>query len=177
MTANRNIELKARCADLAQAARAAASVGATRVGVLRQVDTYFHALRGRLKLREIGGDAGGERAELIAYERANETALRDSDYCVVPVALNAVSAMKAALAKTLGLRGEVRKTRELWLYENVRIHLDDVAGLGTFVEFEAVISVDVGDAISRERLARLTEALRIREEDRIAVSYSDLAGL
>ena len=169
---NRNIELKARCADLKRAADGARSLGATRVGVLRQVDTYFHAPRGRLKLREINGV---ERAELIAYERANEPELRNSDYYVVPVP--DPDAMRAALASTLGVRGEVRKTRELWMYHNVRIHLDDVAGLGTFVEFEAVISDADGEGVSRERLARLTEALNVRDTDRIAVSYSDLLGL
>jgi predicted adenylyl cyclase CyaB len=171
-TPKRNIELKACCDDLRRAADAARAIGATFAGVLRQVDTYFHAPHGRLKLREIND---GERAELIAYRRANDTSFRNSDYHVVPVPDPV--AMKAALAGALGVRGEVRKTRQLWMYHNVRIHLDDVAGLGTFIEFEAVISDADGDSVSRERLARLTEALEIRDEHRIAVSYSDLLGL
>jgi adenylate cyclase class 2 len=169
--ANRNIELKARCANLQRAAEAALSIGATRAGELRQLDTYFHFAHGRLKLRE----SDGRVAELIAYERANDPAFRGSDYYVIPVSHPAE--MKAALAKKLGVRGEVRKRRELWMWHNVRIHLDDVAGLGTFIEFEAVISPADEEATSMERLARLTEALSIRDEDRIAVSYSDLAGL
>ena len=169
--ANRNIELKARCKDLRRAADAAITVGATRAGELRQLDTYFRFDHGRLKLRETEGRA----AELIAYERANEAAFRNSDYYVIPVAQP--EAMKAALAQRLGVRGEVRKRRELLMWHNVRIHLDEVVGLGTFVEFEAVISPADGEETSHERLARLTEVLGIRDEDRIAVSYSDLAGL
>ncbi|MEA2734151.1 MAG: hypothetical protein QOE14_602 [Humisphaera sp.] len=168
---NRNIELKARCADLARAASAAAAIGATRAGELRQLDTYFRAAHGRLKLRETDGRA----AELIAYDRANDFDYRNSDYSVIPISHPAE--LKAALTKTLGLRGEVRKKRELFLWHNVRIHLDEVAGLGTFIEFEAVISPADDERVSRERLARLSEALRIRDEDRIAVSYSDLLGL
>ena len=169
----RNLELKARCGDLARAAGAAAALGATRAGVLEQLDTYFRFPHGRLKLRE----TAGRGAELIAYTRANEVAVRGSDYYVIPV--SEPTAMKAALTKRLGVRGEVRKRRELRLWHNVRIHLDDVAGLGTFVEFEAVISPadDGNEDVSRERLGRLTEAFAIRDEDRIAVSYSDLAGL
>jgi predicted adenylyl cyclase CyaB len=63
------------------------------------------------------------------------------------------------------------------MYHNVRIHLDDVAGLGTFLEFEAVISSEADESVSQERLETLKAALGIRDEDRISVSYSDLAGL
>src|SRR5205814_5422120 len=134
-----------------------------------QIDTYFHAPHGRLKLREINGR---ERCELIAYSRPNNTAARASDYLVVPVPHPA--ALKAALSSALGIRGEVRKRRELLLWHNVRIHLDDVASLGTFVEFEAVISSADDEAASRSRLQTLYEAVRIREAHLIAESYSDL---
>lgn len=170
-TPARNIELKARCGDLARAAGAAESLGATRAGVLVQTDTYFRVPQGRLKLRE----AAGRSAELIYYERANETRLRDSAYYVLPTPAPAET--RAALSKALGVRGVVRKRRELWMYHNVRIHLDEVEGLGSFVEFEAVIASPADEAPSHERLARLTAALAIRDEDRIAGSYSDLAGL
>jgi predicted adenylyl cyclase CyaB len=57
----------------------------------------------------------------------------------------------------------------------VRIHLDQVESLGAFLEFEAVLaSSDESDKPSRERLDHLTRALEIRDEDRIAGSYSDL---
>ena len=47
--------------------------------------------------------------------------------------------LKAALTAALGVRRVVDKRREIFLADNVRIHLDDVAGLGTFLEFEAVL--------------------------------------
>ena len=169
--ARRNIELKARCPDLARAAAAAKDIGATRAGELRQCDTYFHVPTGRLKLRE----TDGKPAELIAYARADSPEFRDSRYHLVPAPDPA--ALKTALASVLGVRGEVRKVRELWMYHNVRIHLDAVAGLGTFTEFEAVISSAADEAASQERLETLTSALGIGDDDRISVSYSDLAGL
>ena len=167
----RNIELKARCADLHRAAEAALTLGATHAGELRQLDTYFRFAHARLKLRE----TEGRGAELIAYQRADDPSFRGSDYYVIPVSHPAE--MKAALTKKLGVRGEVRKRRALLMWQNVRIHLDDVAGLGTFIEFEAVISPADDEAISRQRLERLREALAIRDEDRVGVSYSDLLGM
>ncbi len=165
----RNLELKARCRDLKQAREAAEKLGAKRQGVLVQTDTYFHARAGRLKLREIQGAA----TELIWYARENETATRFSRYVSVPVA--DAAAVLTALGNALGVRGVVRKRRTLYLLHNVRIHLDDVEQLGTFVEFEAVISTPADEGPSRERLAVLIGGMEIRDEDRIAVSYGDLA--
>jgi predicted adenylyl cyclase CyaB len=167
---SRNLELKARCADHAHAETVLGELGATREWSLRQVDTYFVAPRGRLKLREQEGRAV---AELIAYDRPNEAAVRASDYQLVAVPDPA--ALKSALARALGIRVVVAKQRTLWMWHNVRIHLDRVESLGTFLEFEAVLaSPDEPDGPSRERLDQLTRVLRIRDEDRIAVSYSDL---
>ena len=166
----RNIELKARLRELAPARAAVRELGAREAGVLVQMDTYFFVREGRMKLRE----TEGRGAELIWYRRADETALRDSNYRIAEVA--DPGEMKEELAQTLGVRGEVRKRRELWLWENVRIHLDEVEELGTFLEFEAVITSDAEAVRSPERLGRLIAAVGIREEDRIAGSYSDLLG-
>src|SRR5215207_2203808 len=152
---NRNIELNARSRDLSAAASAAKRIGATCRGVLHQTDTYFRAPSGRLKLREIRDS----HAELIWYARADSPELRDSSYYVVPIPDPALA--KAALARAMGIRGVVAKCRELWMYHNVRVHLDEVDGLGTFIEFEAVVSSREDDAASHERLATLTEALGI----------------
>jgi predicted adenylyl cyclase CyaB len=166
----RNLELKTRCADLERARLAAEQAGARRQGVLVQIDTYFHAQEGRLKLRQIEGAP----AELIWYARDNQTDTRLSRYIVAPVA--DVPAMIEALSQALGIRGVVRKHRTLYLFHNVRIHLDQVERLGSFIEFEAVISTPADEQPSRQRLDLLACALQIREEDRIALSYSDLAG-
>ncbi len=167
----RNIELKAKTRDLKLGRDAAIAAGAKQAQLLIQTDTYFHVSAGRLKLRQIQ-DA---RAELIWYSRSNNSAFRSSDYVVSPV--EDPPTMLAALSSALGVRGIVKKRRELYLFENVRIHLDEVEGLGTFIEFEAVISDDADERASLARLAKLTETMGISESDRIGVSYSDLAGM
>ena len=168
----RNIELKARCPDLPAAANAARGIGARDHGLLIQTDTYFRVPNGRLKLRE----TAGKPAELIWYVRPNETSFRRSDYYVLPIP--EPLATKAALSASLGVRGVVAKRRELLLWHNVRIHLDQVDRLGSFIEFEAVVGGDDADeATSHRRLTELAQAIDVRDEDRIAVSYSDLLGI
>jgi predicted adenylyl cyclase CyaB len=164
----RNIELKSRCADLTAARDAALRLGATDAGVLEQSDTYFRCATGRLKLRE----TVGRRAELIAYDRPDHADVRASDYDLIPIDDSAT--LNRGLARTLGVRVIVVKRRELLMWHNVRIHLDRVEGLGTFVEFEAVMSEGEDETTGHQRVATLAAALRLRDEDRIATSYSNL---
>ena len=89
----------------------------------------------------------GGQAELIWYDRADEKGIRGSAYSRTPI--TDPTGLRAVLATAVGMRGEVRKVRELWLWHNVRIHLDEVAHLGTFVEFEAVIDEGNDEAILR----------------------------
>jgi adenylate cyclase, class 2 len=86
-------------------------------------------------------------------------------------------AMIDALDAAMGIRGVVRKRRRLFMWHNVRIHLDEVHDLGHFIEFEAVIGGDDDEPASNARLAQLVHTLAIRDEDRIATSYSDLLRL
>jgi len=168
----RNIEIKARCDDLDRARSRAQAIGAEPAGILHQIDTYFPTKAGRLKLRQINSN-GVDRAELIWYHRTNEATARESNYHVVP--LMDASLMLAALSAGLGVRGSVRKRRDLLLWHNVRIHLDMVENLGPFIEFEAVLSDQDDETISRARLEELSRALEIGEQ--IACSYCDLLGL
>lgn len=171
MTPRRNLEVKARCADLPGARAAALALGAQAAGGETQTDTYFHVPHGRLKLREIDGQS----AVLIAYDRPDAGAARLSAYHLAPVSDPA--AMKTALTAALGLRGAVVKRREILLWHNVRIHLDEVANLGTFVEFEAVLGSGDDETTAAARLAQLGAALGIESADHLAPSYADLLGL
>ncbi len=164
----RNIELKARYADLARGRAIAERIGATSRGILVQTDTYFKVAAGRLKLREIEG-AG---SELIWYHRANDTSARSSDYTLYSIS-DPVT-FKAMLSGALGTWCVVRKRRDLYLWKNVRIHLDEVDGLGTFIEFEAVLSETETEHDAYDRLAYLKDQFGIRGADCIADSYSDL---
>jgi homotetrameric cytidine deaminase len=166
--ARRNVELKAHDPDPGRTLERALAAGAEDRGLLRQRDTYFAVARGRLKLRE--EEPGG--ATLIAYERPDQASERISDYRLVPV--SEPDALREALAASSGVSAVVEKRRRLLIWEGtVRIHLDGVSGLGTFVELEAV--AEPGSDLERERaqVARLRELLDIRDEDLREGSYAD----
>lgn len=167
----RNLELKARCADLAAVRSIVRQLCGSGAQLELQTDTYFQVPNGRLKLREIQG----QPAVLIAYQRRNQSELRASDYHLVPVSEPAL--MKTALTGALGLRGVVTKRREIYFWYNVRIHLDEVQNLGTYIEFEAVLGPAEGDAVSRQRLDELVKMLRLQASQFVGGSYSDLLGI
>src|SRR5215213_1650988 len=153
---SRNVELKARDADPARTLERALAAGAREHGILHQRDTYFAVRHGRLKLRE--EEPGG--ATLIAYERPDTAAERVSDYRLVPVPDPA--ALRAALEATDGILAVVAKARRLLLWEDsVRIHLDAVEGLGSFLELEAVAAPGSDLAREHDQVARLRDALAI----------------
>jgi homotetrameric cytidine deaminase len=151
----RNVELKAVDPDPARTLELALASGADDHGVIVQRDTYFHVPSGRLKLRE---EEPGE-AHLIAYARPDDASVRVSAYRVVP----APDGTLAALSETLGVDVVVEKRRHLLLWETVRIHLDEVEGLGSFVELEAVAEDDADLSREHEQVARLRETLGIEQ--------------
>jgi homotetrameric cytidine deaminase len=151
----RNVELKAVDPDPGRTLALALGLGASDEGVIVQRDTYFRVAEGRLKLRE--EEPGG--AHLISYSRPDDADVRVSAYRVVP----ATEGTLAALAESLGVDVVVEKRRHLLLWETVRIHLDEVSGLGSFVELEAVAEPDSDLSREREQVAHLRDALRIGE--------------
>jgi adenylate cyclase class IV len=148
----RNIEIKARVPDLDALERRARDLGAAPAWTRRQRDVFFHVPTGYLKLRCVEGEPG----ELIAYHRAPGTEPRPSDYDIVPVGDPGL--LERALTRSLGVRGVVAKTRRLWLWRHTRIHLDQVEGLGTFLELETVIdgvTPEAAEAEAREAIRAL----------------------
>ncbi len=163
-----NIEVKARVGDPARRRALAERLASGPAVVLRQRDTFFPCARGRLKLREFSEGEG----ELIYYARADTAGSKQSDYRIArtgsPVGLREV------LAEALGAGRVVEKTRRLFLVGQTRVHLDEVAGLGWFLELEVVLAagqpVEEGHRIARELMAEL----EIAEGDLVAGAYADL---
>ena len=162
----RNLEFKARLADPGAALAAARQLGADLWGDLRQTDTYFAVARGRLKLRE----TVGFQAELIFYERDEVSEARPSDYSVV--AFKDAGDLREALSRALGVVAVVRKRRTLLLLDTTRIHLDNVEGLGSFIEIEVPVSGEGQSAA--ERLTALIASLGLTWDDCIRQSYADM---
>lgn len=168
---SRNIELKARLADLGKARVVAERLATAHLGVERQRDTYFSCQSGRLKLREIEG----REAQLISYDRPDRAGSKASDYRLLEIRdAETTMALREMLAASLGTLVVVDKKREIFLYQNVRIHLDEVDGLGTFLEFEAVVTEAIDDAAARAQVDWLRQQFRIDAVDLLSCSYSDM---
>ena len=164
----RNVETKARIADLDAARRTAEGAGARFVWADTQVDRYYQIDGGRrVKLRT----CDRAPAELIEYSRPEQHGVRTSEYTVSPV-------RDAEAERCLVPKGPplvvVRKRRELWLVDNVRIHLDQVDGLGTFLELEAVVDAAHDEPTCRAQAERLLATFGLGEGDCLRASYSDL---
>ena len=97
MTTARNIELKARLANLATARQTAQRLAITYQGTQHQIDTFFYCANGRLKLREIQSSGKPAQAQLIPYSRADQADAKASDYQLVEVS-NAMT-LKQALTR------------------------------------------------------------------------------
>lgn len=165
---NSNVELKARLADFDAARETAEEIATEKLGKLHQIDTYFKCEKGRLKLREIDG----QTAQLIFYVRQNQEDSKLSDYCIVDV--SEPEALKRALGATAGICQVVEKTREVFLVDNVRIHLDEIKNLGIFLEFEAVLSGNHDQADGHQKVAALSEQFGLSANDLLAESYADM---
>lgn len=164
----RNLELKAKYHNLERLRHLAREIGAEYQKTMRQRDTYFAASRGRLKLRE----TDGEPAQLIYYDREDKSESRYSHYSLCEIS-HPVAFKKVILA-ALAVKVEVIKVRELWMFQNTRIHLDEVNGLGDFVELETVIDKQTEEEAQKEHQS-VKEKLEIDDAELIAVSYGDMA--
>jgi predicted adenylyl cyclase CyaB len=165
-----NIEIKARLSDLDAAAEIARGLGAGDAGVEEQTDWYFRVPRGRLKLRRSSrtGD------QLVIYLRPDEPGPCRADYEVIPVRSDGRT--RELFEKVFGIDVIVEKRRRLFELDNTRIHLDDVARLGTFLELEAVYAHgdEAALAAAREQVERLLDAFGVGPDDLLARSYREL---
>ncbi|MEW6733468.1 MAG: class IV adenylate cyclase [Acidobacteriota bacterium] len=164
-----NLELKAYARDLGESRRRLVAAAIPRLGLEHQRDYYLVVGEQRVKIRIIDDT----HAFLIPYQRANTRNAKASRY-----RLQELSCTEAlATVANAEVLTTVIKQREIFLYAgNTRIHLDQVEGLGEFIEFEYLIRY--GDEAewlqAHKTLEYLTELLAIAPQDCLAGSYSDL---
>ena len=163
-----NIEIKARSENFAKIRQFLKSKKADYKGKDHQIDTYFKVNFGRLKLRE-----GNIENYLIHYQRDNKEGPKQSNVTLFKSPFDPT--LKEVLTKSLGILVVVDKQREIYFIDNVKFHLDEVEGLGTFVEIEAI---DRDSSIGKDKLLeqckKYMKLFGIKEKDLIAYSYSDL---
>jgi predicted adenylyl cyclase CyaB len=163
-----NIEIKARVRELAEVRQRAEALSDVPCEIIRQVDTFFRVDTGRLKLR----DLGARRGQLIFYQRADRGGPKRSDYHIAEI--HDVDNLIHVLELAYGIRGVVKKTRYLYLAGQTRIHLDDVEGLGQFMELEVVLREGQSDVEGQAVAEGLMQRLGIQKSDLLEGAYMDL---
>lgn len=163
----KNIEIKAKIRDYEKVKKLTEELCPTLVQIEHQEDTFFNTTKGRLKLRETEINSA-----LIYYARKDSLEPSQSDIAISFI--ENPDTLKSVLSKSLGIRGLVNKKRILYKYAQTRIHLDDVKGLGKFIELEVVLKSDQtikdGEIIANE----LMDKFDIQKTDLIDVAYIDL---
>jgi predicted adenylyl cyclase CyaB len=163
-----NFEFKAKTNDLSKLEKKLQTLAPLFTGEDQQKDTYFNVAHGRLKLRE-----GNIENALIHYQRSNSATAKSSHVILYQHQPNA--ALKNALATALGIKTVVEKKRKIYFVENVKFHFDQVAGLGNFIEVEAIDKDGlIGIEKLKEQCGFYTYFFEISPNNIVAESYSDL---
>lgn len=161
-----NVEYKAELRDIALARAICRTIHASEIITLNQTDTYFRVGAGRLKKRE----CEGEPTEYIFYDRPDRTRPKLSHFVIY----SEQQARERYGLQPLPVWLVVKKRRELYMHGQVRIHLDTVDGLGTFLEFEAMVAVGFNVARCHEAIEHLKRQFTPVLGEAIACGYSDL---
>lgn len=163
-----NVEIKAKCSHQQKIRNYLTQHQARSLGTDHQIDTYFVVPEGRLKLRQ-----GNVENSLIFYQRSNQAGPKDSFILLEKFPLE--NNMLAILSKVMKVLKVVDKKREIYFIDNVKFHLDNVQGLGTFMEIEAI---DEQGTIGKEKLLQQCQfymkEFEIKEADLLSQSYSDM---
>lgn len=164
----RNVEIKAKVSNRAALIAAVEMIADRGPIEIFQEDIFFAVNYGRLKLRILSPSQG----QMIFYNRPDICGPKESSYTIYETA--DPGQLREALELSLGIKGTVRKKRLLYMYGNTRIHIDDVEGLGNYLELEVVLddssTIESGQNTAKELMARLG----IQPVDLIERAYVDM---
>jgi len=164
----RNIEIKARIECIESLAAVAATLAIEEPMEIDQDDTFFACEAGRLKLRAFSKTSG----ELIFYRRANQYGPKESFYVRSPT--SEPDSLREALTLAYGQAGRVQKHRTVFLVGRTRVHLDQVQGLGHFLELEVVLDNDEPTEVGVLEATELMNKLGVQEHQLLEEAYVDL---
>lgn len=164
----KNVEFKAKVGAIEKYESRLLTLQPDFQGLDHQIDTYFNAPVGRLKLRE-----GTIENALINYDRENSPGSKESQIILYKHKPDA--ALKNILIKQFGVKVVVDKKRKIYFIGNVKFHFDEVENLGTFLEVEAI---DTAEEFTIQELKEQCDSyfnfFELTQDNLIDRSYSDL---
>jgi predicted adenylyl cyclase CyaB len=159
-----NLELKIEVESHQKLRDKLMDIGADNIGVLNQKDVYYTVPDGLLKLRIENG-----KESLIFYRRDEKGSNRWSDFDLIKFENEGGEKF---FNKIFAIETVVEKRRELFIYDDTRIHLDDVKFLGTFLELETLVIKGKEEAMVR--FEGIINILELDTSKQIKKSYRDL---
>ncbi|MBS1518157.1 MAG: class IV adenylate cyclase [Bacteroidetes bacterium] len=162
---NKNYEIKCRLSNHSGLIKLIKSDGKYVHSTEKQTDIYYKVRSGRLKLRIIND----EYSNLIYYERPEKRKIRTSNYIISKS--GDFKQLNSILKKQFEVLTEVTKHRNIFIKDNIRIHIDKVRKLGDFLEIE-IIYKDLSRA--KKQMEDLFHWLGLDKNNFIKNSYSDL---
>ena len=163
----KNLETKRRI-SAEQLRKIKDKIGVCYKETLIQTDTYFSCYDGRLKLRE----ETGKESYLIRYNRPDVAENKISSYHFYAVP---DPTLFRQVFQELHEELVVKKTRELYIIENARIHLDTVDGLdGAFMEVEVVMGDDSAELGAQNLMEQIIELTDTQNTEILSVGYREL---
>jgi predicted adenylyl cyclase CyaB len=159
-----NLELKVKLKSFNQIKKLLSKINAEFVGVLKQTDIYYKNKEGLLKLRIENGEQS-----IIKYLRDEKKQDRFSNYKVLRFSQGNAAEFLKSIFK---VEAVVNKKRYLYMYDNTRVHLDNVKGLGYFLELETLVVNGKADA--RKRYNNIITLLSLDKYEELRKSYRDL---
>lgn len=159
-----NLEIKIKVISHDRFRKALKTIGAEYKGILNQKDIYYRVKNSLLKLR-----IQDNNIELIKYNRDESGKTRWSSYEIINLS---GKSPEAYFRSIFNIDTVVTKKRELWLYNNTRIHLDTVRNLGKFLELEAIVNSGKRDA--QKRFDFIINNLGIDPLSQVRTSYRNL---
>ncbi len=158
-----NLELKTKIKSFDFFETVLSEICAEYKGIINQKDIYYKFKNGLLKLR-----IENNKFTLIKYLR-DEKNKRWSNYELLE--LSGKNPEKY-LSDIFEIDAVVKKKRKVYLYNNTRIHLDNVNGLGKYLELETLLIKDRADAT--RRFYQIKELLHLSYCVEIRKSYKNL---
>ncbi len=162
------LKIKAVLHNRAAAETVAVRLSDARPETICQEDIFFRCAGARLKLRILGSEHG----ELIRYERPDVAAARCSRYLIARTTDPQI--VQQILTKNVRCNGSRQENANSLPYRQTRVHIDEVEGLGSFLELEVVLQPEQSDIEGKAVAERLMSEFGIDKQQLIPEAYIDL---
>lgn len=160
-----NLEIKVKVESHSKIIRKLKELNAEYCGVLKQKDVYFNIKYSLLKLRIENGNES-----VIFYNREeSKSKTRWSDYSILHLKNNDGENF---FSKLFNIEAVVEKKRQLYIFDNTRIHLDTVKNLGKFIELETIVVKN--KKVAERRFNFINNYLELNKSEEIRKSYKNL---